>query len=239
MRSVSAPNLFSSDKALKETQRAGGEIEEMRLEMISRVGRSFRRTTMTPLASQKIFVIIGEEDGVAGLESFVKAAEQRLADAAAAKVAAFAANGPRIRAVLAPHVFADAERKERLMSSLEKMRNELMALRMDIEKVSGMDIIMQAPWAEARPRAEQKVFVLSGTEAGIAGMESLIKAAEQLAAEEDARDADRKAQAQEKADLEAAYPKGHPLRRAIDERGEKDADLKAAKDRAKAEKREQ
>lgn len=186
MRSVAAPNLFSSKEALDEIQNAAEEMERMRLNMIDREGGNLRRVTMRPLASQKVFAIIGDEEGVAGLESLIKAAEQRLADAAAAKVAAFAANAPKMRAVLAPHVFDDAERARKLMDSLNSMRDELMAVRMDIEKELGKDIIMQAPWAAARPRPEQKVFVLSGTEAGIAGMDSLIKAAEQLAEEEDA-----------------------------------------------------
>ena len=186
-RSVSAPNLFSDKKALAEIQDDAERIERQRLDAFQVQGTNLRTATVRPLASQKIFVIIGDEEGVAGLEGFIKAAEQRLADAAAAKVAAFAANAPKICVVLTPHVFADAERANKLTESLNTMGNQLMELRMDIEKELGKDIIMRAPWAEARPRPEQKVFVLSGTEAGIAGMESLIKAAEQLAAEEDAK----------------------------------------------------
>ncbi len=185
MRSVAAPRLFSDEKALAEIQEAAERMRMERLMMVEVFGGtegSHRGALLKPLASQKIFFILGDEDAVAGLESLVKAAEQRLADAAAA----FAADAPKVRAVLAPHVFADKQRTEKVINSLEEMRFRLARVSEEIRRATGSDAIRLA-WAEAHPHATQKVFMLIGTETAIAGMESLINAAEKLAAEEDAK----------------------------------------------------
>ena len=148
---------------------------------------------MRPLKSEKMFVIIGDEDGVAGLESLIKAAEQRLSNEVAAKVAAYTADAPKIRAVLAPHVFAEEGRRKQVIASLREVENSLKEIHALTKKVSGSENV-PVPWADSTPHPEQKIFVLRGTEAGIAGMESVIKAAEQLAAEEDEKiDAERRA----------------------------------------------
>lgn len=208
MRSVPAPSLFSSEESLAEIRKAAEELEMMRLEMASRDGRRLRETRLKPLKSEKIFVIIGDEDGVTGLQSLINAAEQRLANEVAAKVAAYTADAPKVRAVLAPHVFADEVRRKQVIASLRDVENTLKEIHGLTKKVSGSENV-PVPWADSQPHPEQKIFVLRGTEAGIAGMESVIKAAEQLAAEEDAlRRADRMKyealQAEEKAALKAA-----------------------------------
>jgi hypothetical protein len=157
---------------------------------------------MEPLKSQKIFVIIGDEDGVAGMESLIKAAEQRLSEAAAAKEAAIAADAPKMRAVPAPHLFAK-ERWRQLEGSLNEVEHRLAEDGDAIRKETGSDT-MPVAWAKYSPRVEQKVFFLRGTEAGIAAMESFIQAAEKLAAEEDAVGMKAEAEKSEKADTEPA-----------------------------------
>jgi hypothetical protein len=86
---------------------------------------------------------------------------------------------------------------------------------------SGSAFKFALPWVEIAPSDAQKVFVLSGSEAAIAGMESLIRSAEQLAAEEDLR-IERMKRAE-----------------AAKRNGVEEGDLKAAKQPAKLEEREQ
>lgn len=185
VRAVAAPNLFRDEVALKEIQETIKATELSRLESIGGPTREFRPTFAKPLESQKIFVIIGDDDGVAGMESQIKAAEHRLDLALSAKVAALAANGPKTRAILAPHVIASETRRKSLMEAMELMRKHWDRINADLmhETDSGTSGI----WGDFSLNEEQKVFIVSGNEAGINGLESLIKAAEQLAAEEDER----------------------------------------------------
>ncbi len=225
MRSVAAPRLFADEKKLKEFLNEASEMDEQRLRSAVESGGgggSPRQTKIQPLTSQKVFVLIGNEDGVAGLESFIKAAEQRVAEDAAAKDARATASAPKMRAVLAPHLFANEERLRRFTEEVKLMTHVWKATTNDIRKEAGSEA-EGFRVAEIEPRKEAKVFTLFGSEEAIAGMESLIKAAEQLAAEEDA-----KRDAAMQADMEAV--------RADQKR---DAELHAAKERAKAEKREQ
>ena len=183
MRTVAAPSLFSSEKELTEILKAADEMRHIRFEMLGWRG-DIRETWVKPLPSQKVFVIIGDEEGVAGVEGLIKAAEQRLSNEVAAKVAAYTANAPKIRTVPAPHLFAKKERWNRVAEELNTTSARLAemdkALRADI----GSDAAPTA-WAKAEFREELQLFILIGTETGIACMESLIKAAEQLATDED------------------------------------------------------
>jgi hypothetical protein len=220
MRSVAAPNLFANEKALADVQMAAEDMEKRRLDMTDVPGSArnvIRGAGARPLQSQGLFAIIGDEEGVAGLESLIKAAEQRLAESANAKAASLAANGPKMRAVLAPHVFAEEGRLKRLMDEMQEMRVKWAEVNRDLQSEVGNGGF-GLPWVDIDARNEQKVFVLIGAEAAIAGMESLIYAAEQLATEEDAL---------MHAKMEAARAK------------EKETDLKADKEAAKEEKSDQ
>lgn len=194
MRSVPAPHLFADEKALGEIVVAAEDMEMQRLRIASVYGGVrgvFRGAAAKPLKSQKIFVITGDEEGVAGLESLIKAAEQRLVDSANANAAALSANGPKMRAFLAPHVFGQEQRWKSLLEAAEKMRANWADLNSELLKESGAEsspaFKSGLPWVNVDARERQKVFMLFGTEAGIAGMESLIQAAEKLALEEDAK----------------------------------------------------
>lgn len=86
MRSVAAPCLFGSDKA-KSVQNAAADLEALRLKRILESDRAGYNEVVGGarvelLPEQNIMVIIGSEDGVAGMESFIKAAEQLAADEA-------------------------------------------------------------------------------------------------------------------------------------------------------------
>ena len=218
MRSVAAPNLFANERALADILMATEDLERRRLDMADVTGNArgvIRGARTRPLEDQNLFVIIGDEEGVAGLESLIKAAEQRLAESANAKAASLAANGPKMRAVLAPHVFAEEQRWGGLMDEMQRMRVKWAEVNRELRSEVGTGGF-GLPWVDIDARKEQKVFVLIGAEAAIAGMESIIKAAEQLAAEEDAS---------MRAKMEAI------------ERAEKqEAELKAAKEAAKDDK---
>lgn len=226
MRSVAAPHLFADQASLGEVLEAveGLERERLREAELTTDGRAHRKAVVTPLRSQSILSITGDEDGVAGVESLIKAAEQRLSNEIAAKVAAYTADAPKIRAVLAPHVFADEGRRKQVIAGLREVETTLHKIHLLSQKATGSETV-PLPWADSTPHPEQKIFLLAGTEAGVTGMESIIRAAEQLAAEEDAlRRADR-------AEAEA--------RKAEAIRAEEKAALKVEEPRAKPESREE
>ncbi len=188
MRSVAAPNLFANEKALAEIQVAAEDLERRRIDKAEVSGRArgvIRGADVRQLKDQNLFVIGGDEEGVAGLESLIKAAEQRLAESANAKAASLAANGPKMRAVLAPHVFAEEQRWKGLKDEMQEMRVKWAEVNIELQEEVGVGGF-GLPWVDIDARKEQKVFILIGAEAAIAGMESMINAAEQLAAEEDA-----------------------------------------------------
>lgn len=189
MRSVAAPSLFADEKALAGILEASRMMEMQRIKMTGIIGgpaAGFDGATAQPLKDQNLFIIIGDEEGVAGLENLIKAAEQQLAEASAAKAASIAANAPEMRAVLAPHVFAEEGRWRRLMEEMKAMHDNWMALNEDLQLRAGSPAL-GFTGLDFTAHEEQKVFVLMGAEAAIAGMESLIKAAEQLAMEGDAK----------------------------------------------------
>ncbi len=270
MRSVAAPHLFSDAKKVERMMKDATAMEDRRLNLIANSGSVVNgqlprvsRTEIEPLPGQQVFVLIGTEEGVAGMESFIKAAEQlatdddakklalnmaddarheqefaakrageeakikvakqREAEEAAAKDALAAAIAPKIHAVAAPHLFASKERLERFTDEAKEMQSSWEALHQFLMKEAGINKLpgRMAGGINIQPRPGQKIFMLLGSEEGIAGMESLIKAAEQLAADEDAkilalkmadeaRDAAEKAEALRKKDLDDKYRKGTP-----------------------------
>lgn len=235
MRSVAAPHLFADEKKLE-----GVEFDAKNMEMIRQkiatdsamAGHGdpnhVNGVQLQKLTSQKVFVLIGSEDGVAGLESFIKAAEQRAAEEAAAKDALAAANMPKMRAVAAPHLFAHDERIVHFMKAANTMREKWDAVTNLLKKEFGASADGVVRLEIVEPRPDQRGFVLIGSEGGIAGMESLIKIAEQRAADEDAQ-------------LEALDKARRAEDKAARERNEKDkaAELKAIQEHEKQNKRAQ
>jgi hypothetical protein len=89
MRAVAAPYLFGDTDTLKRLLEAAEKIERERLKytrMTSEVTQNLLLknlpTRITPLPDQKVVVLIGTEDGIAGIESFIQASEQVLAQRA-------------------------------------------------------------------------------------------------------------------------------------------------------------
>ncbi len=77
MRSVAAPNLFSNEESVERIITQANELEHFRLRNIEETasvrGGDFSgvvRTDIKSLMSQKVFVLVGNEDGISGLESF-------------------------------------------------------------------------------------------------------------------------------------------------------------------------
>ena len=270
MRSITAPHLFGDGKKVERMMKDAVAMEDRRVYLILNSSNvrngefsQVARTQIEPLSGQKVFVLIGTEDGVAGVESFIRAAEQlaveedakklaekmaaeahekqeqsrkqaeheaedkaikqRKAEEAAAKEALAAAIAPKMHAVAAPHLFASKERLERFTKEageMQKMWEELHMILMSDAGAKQRGHRMSGG-INIQPRPEQKIFVLLGSEEGIAGLESLIQAAEKIAADEDAkilalkmaaeaRDAADKAEAQRQKALDDKYRKGTP-----------------------------
>ena len=86
----------------------------------------------------------------------------------------------KMRAVAAPHLFANHETLSRFLEEAEKVQRQVADTFAYLEKLENSMPLMSA---QIKPLEGQRVFVLVGTEEGISGIESLIKAAEQTAAE--------------------------------------------------------
>ncbi len=88
MRAVAAPNLFNQVK-IEPLLRAAVKIDDERLVYASISAEDTRskiprdqRTRVIPLADQRVVVLIGTENGIAGIESFIQASEQSAAESA-------------------------------------------------------------------------------------------------------------------------------------------------------------
>jgi hypothetical protein len=85
MRAVAAPHLFANPDLLKrfldDAKRTQSQLEE-NLYYLKKVGRAIPwiRADITPLEGQRVFVLVGTEEGISGLESLIKAAEQTAAE---------------------------------------------------------------------------------------------------------------------------------------------------------------
>jgi hypothetical protein len=86
----------------------------------------------------------------------------------------------KMRAVAAPHLFANGDTLDRFLEDAETAQRTMREISYALKKVENSTPLIGT---EIRPLGGQRVFVLVGTEEGISGLESLIKAAEQTAAE--------------------------------------------------------
>lgn len=84
----------------------------------------------------------------------------------------------KMRAVAAPNLFANEATVSRFLEQAEGVQRQLAEGFIDLEKAGS-----PVQWMGTRilPLRTQRVFVLMGTDEGISGLESLIKAAEQTA----------------------------------------------------------
>ena len=82
----------------------------------------------------------------------------------------------KMRAVPAPHLLADEKTLARFLEQAEGVQRQLLYTFSDLQK-SGSPV--QWMVTQILPLKEQRVLVLVGTEEGVSGFESLIKAAEQ------------------------------------------------------------
>jgi hypothetical protein len=192
MRSVAAPYLFKDKDNAPRVKQAAETLEEGRLDRIMETTRAGyndiiggARVEMLP--DQHLFVIVGSEDGIAGIESFIKAAEQ-LAMEEATKIEALAATiAPKMRAVPAPHLFNNEARLKRVKEECDNAQEVWVLSYLDLlARVGADDERSGVCGIRVQPRPDQKLFMLIGLEDGIAGLETLILAAEKNAADEDA-----------------------------------------------------
>ena len=86
----------------------------------------------------------------------------------------------KMRAVAAPHLFANEDTLSRFLKEAEEVQRRLVYRFSELQQAGSS---IQWMGAEILPLKEQRVFVLVGSEEGISGLESLIKAAEQTVAE--------------------------------------------------------
>lgn len=185
LRSVAAPNLFANEKALIEIQKAADDLEMKRRSITGIMGGAkgvVRGASLQPLPSQGIFVIIGDEEGVAGLENLIQVAEidqTRI-------FAELHREAPKMKAVAAPHLFARQERVDQFLEEYRVMTAVHGKMTEYRWNMAGFGDGAGAYGAEIHPRPEADLFMIVGNPDAITGLESLISAAEQLAAAEDA-----------------------------------------------------
>lgn len=189
MRSVAAPNLFNNKEKAERVREDAVSLEGRRLERILETTRAGyndivggARVEMLP--EQRIFVIVGTEDGIEGIEGFIQAAEQLAVEEAARKTAVAASLAPKMRAVFAPHLFANEARLQGITEEFGNVQGLWNDSHAQLMNMAGIDDRRGGVCVQQRP--EQKLFVLIGSEEDIAGMESLIQAAEKNAEEVDA-----------------------------------------------------
>lgn len=85
-----------------------------------------------------------------------------------------------MRAVAAPHLFASEDTLKRFLDEARQVQRNLMQVSFEVEREDNSRPLLEA---SIQPLQGQRVFVLIGHESGVSGLESLIKAAEQTAAE--------------------------------------------------------
>jgi hypothetical protein len=89
MRAVAAPSLFADTNAVDRLLRSVHEAEDFRRRFSEEfgAGEAARRelpAQILPLREQRVFVVIGMDNGIAGIESLIQASEQAAAEAAKA-----------------------------------------------------------------------------------------------------------------------------------------------------------
>ncbi len=86
----------------------------------------------------------------------------------------------KMRAVAAPRLFANGDTLERFLADVERVQRNMIETLYQLKQEENSTPLMRT---QIMPLHGQKVFVLIGTEMGVSGLESLIKAGEQAAAE--------------------------------------------------------
>jgi hypothetical protein len=86
----------------------------------------------------------------------------------------------KMRAVAAPRLFANEDTLARFLKDAKTAQSKMLEISYYLKQVENSTPLIGT---EIMPLEGQRVFVLVGTEEGISGLESLIKAAEQTAAE--------------------------------------------------------
>ena len=200
MRSVAAPYLSKDTDKAPRVKQAAETLEAERLKRILETTRAGYNdivggARVEILPEQHLFVIVGSEDGIAGVESFIKAAEQMAMDEATKKQALAATLTPKMRAVLAPHLFESEARLKRIMQECNDAQGFWDLSYDELMKRAGLN--NRQSEVRVQQRSDQKLFVLIGSEDGIVGMETLIQAAEKNAADEDAKLAAEKAEVED------------------------------------------
>lgn len=190
MRSVAAPHLFQDKEKAEKVRKDASDMEARRLMRMVESARAgandvFGEARIELLTEQNIFVIIGTEEGIEGMESIIKAAEQLAADEEVKRAALAASLAPTMRAVLAPHLFDDQVRLDRVTQEFENVQKLWYDSHLNLMQMVGLHEERRGG-VRVQQRRDQKLFVLIGSERDIAGMESLIQAAEKNAADEDA-----------------------------------------------------
>ena len=137
------------------------------------------------------------------MESFILAAEKLAADEAAKQVGLASSLAPKMKAVLAPRLFSNQPRLERILKEFDNAQAAWDMTHREIMQKFGINNSRGGVCVEQRP--DQKLFILIGSEEGIAGMESLILASEKNAQAEDALELEKmKAfKAQQEAEVKA------------------------------------
>jgi hypothetical protein len=86
----------------------------------------------------------------------------------------------RLRAVAAPHIFSHPDKIEQFLADARDVEYRMREVSLDLMRVNPSTLPIGA---QIMVLANQRVFVVTGTEAGVSGMESFIMAAEQAAAD--------------------------------------------------------
>lgn len=192
MRSVAAPYLFRDKEKAERVGKDATNAEAGRLKRILETTRAGYNdivggARVELLPDQHLFVIVGSEAGIAGMEGFIKAAEQLAMEEVTKKEALAASLTPKMRAVLAPHLFNNPARLDRVTKECEEAQKEWLLSYHDVNARVGLkDGVSLVHAIRVVQRPDQKLFMLIGLEDGIAGIETLIQAAEKNAANEDA-----------------------------------------------------
>jgi hypothetical protein len=93
------------------------------------------------------------------------------------------AQAVKMRAVAAPHLFADQAMVKKVMEGAKEIEREKIQYAHDRSSMLGGSRISNDGWTSVIPLSDQNVFVVIGTENGVAGIESFIQASEQAAIE--------------------------------------------------------
>lgn len=199
MRSIAAPHLFHDENKLDRLVQDVEKLEQLRISTMRRTASvkggdlsGAAVTQIVPLPEQNVFVLMGSEDGIAGVESFVRAAEQLAADVAAEKRAEEKAQEDAAR----KEKEAARQALEAARATRDGLAEQLEASREGIERKERMMAErmqkLKTDLAEKRRALESKLNDEKGLSAenraqARAELDAHIRNAERILAEEDAR----------------------------------------------------